>query len=135
MEDLFAALFAAFAEIFFEALFELFCGVIGDLTVRFARGLVAEVRTMPPILASVGYLSFGVIAGSVSVLVFPHPLVHPSRFHGISILVSPLITGLVMSQVGVLLRRRGRQSIRIESFGYGFAFAFGMALIRFLFTQ
>jgi hypothetical protein len=55
--------------------------------------------------------------------------------HGISLLISPLLTGLAMATVGRGVRRRGRAPVRIESFGYGFAFAFAFALVRFLMVR
>jgi hypothetical protein len=73
-----------------------------------------------------GYVLFGL---------FPHPLVHPSRIHGISLLVAPVTTGLMMSCIGSLLRRHDKKVVRIESFGYGFAFAFGMALVRLVLVK
>jgi hypothetical protein len=36
-----------------------------------------------------------------------------------------------MALIGKAMRRRGRTSAKIESFGYGFMFALGMALVRF----
>jgi hypothetical protein len=57
---------------------------------------------------------------------------HPSRLHGVSVIVSPLITGFVMSQLGRLLRNHDREVTPVEGFGYGFVFAFAMALVRFL---
>jgi hypothetical protein len=81
------------------------------------------------------YFLAGVACGTMSVLVFPHPLVHPSRIHGISLVISPLITGSIMSLLGAELRRHGKESVRIESFGYGFTFAFGMAIVRLLFAK
>jgi hypothetical protein len=65
---------------------------------------------------------------------FPHPLVHPSRFPGISVIISPVLAGLGMSFVGSMQRKHNRKVMQVESFGYGFAFAFGMALVRFLFV-
>jgi hypothetical protein len=82
------------------------------------------------VLAALGYVMLGMATGGVSVFLFPHPLIHPSRIHGISLLVSPVLTGLVMSRIGAALRRYGKHPTQIESFGYGFAFAFGMALVR-----
>src|SRR5215813_12330509 len=78
-----------------------------------------------PVLAFVGYFVLGCSAGGFSVIAFRHPIVRPSRFHGISLLISPIATGLVMSAVGALLRRRNLRVTRIESFAYGFAFALG----------
>jgi hypothetical protein len=74
----------------------------------------------------------GLGSGFLSVLLFPHPLVPPSRFHGLSLLISPVVTGLVMGFVGRMTRRRGETPVRIESFAYGFTFAFAFALIRIL---
>jgi hypothetical protein len=39
------------------------------------------------------------------------------------VLASPLITGLIKSQIGLVRRRKGEDAVRIESFGYGFTFA------------
>jgi hypothetical protein len=70
----------------------------------------------------------------VTLAVFPHPLVHRARIHGASLILTPLVTGAVMSGLGALLRKRGKRVVQIESFPYAFAFALGMALVRFLFT-
>jgi hypothetical protein len=102
------------------------------------RAIVTALGTSEPEspwLAGFGYLCLGGIAGGISLLIFPYPLIHPSRFHGISVIVSPVLTGLAMSLMGSVLRRRGKIAMQIESFGYGFAFAFGMALVRFLFVK
>jgi hypothetical protein len=77
----------------------------------------------------------GFVFSFVSVLVLPHPLVHPSKFHGISLLISPVITGIIMSFIGRTVRRRGKTPVQIESFAYGFTFAFAFALIRFLMVR
>jgi hypothetical protein len=108
----------------------------GHLSLSRAIGeAVVNLRPFGPILSTLGYVFLGLISGIVSVFLFPHPLVPRSRFHGVSLVVSPLITGLVMSQVGLAVRRRGRQPAQIEGFRYGFAFAFAMALIRFAFVK
>ncbi len=88
-----------------------------------------------PVVAFIGYWLLGTVIGALSLFVFRRPLVHPSRIHGISLLVSPLITGCLMSLTRSFLRKQKKTVIQLESFGYGFAFAFGMALIRFLFTK
>jgi hypothetical protein len=120
-------------------LFEVFIQVIGEaivaLVVRSIRNVVAESQETSPVLAAAGYLLLGVACGAVSVFFFPHPLIHPSKIHGISLLVSPVITGLIMAQVGLLLRRKDKNAVRIESFWYGFTFALGMAFIRFIFIR
>lgn len=67
----------------------------------------------------------------MSVMIFPHHLIRPSRMYPISLLISPILTGLLMAQIGRTVRKFGRQSVRIESFGYGFIFALAMGLVRF----
>jgi archaellum biogenesis protein FlaJ (TadC family) len=43
-----------------------------------------------------------------------------------------VLTGLGMTGLGYLRRKREEQVIRIDTFLYAFIFAFGMALIRLL---
>src|SRR5580698_10008001 len=122
MEELLGAILAGLAEFLLELIF------------RSLRNLLSD-AILSPIVAYVFYLSLGCAFGAASLLLFPHPIFHPSRLHGISLLISPAITGLVMSQVGAFLRRKGKESVRIESFGYGFTFALGLAIIRLAFVR
>jgi hypothetical protein len=105
-----------------------------DLALRAIAKVFETLRLANPVLASITYVLLGASAGGVSLLVLPHPLVHPSRLHGINLLVSPLVTGLAMSLIGSIVGRQGKKVTQIESFGYGFAFAFGIALVRYLFA-
>jgi hypothetical protein len=118
-----------------ELLLELAGEAILDLALRGIAEVLADSEISSPVLASFGYGLLGVMTGGLSLLVFPHPLVHPSRIHGISLLVNPVIAGVVMSLIGSMLRKRDQKVVQIESFGYGFAFAFGMALLRFFFAK
>jgi hypothetical protein len=135
MDEVFLAVLTAAADLLFEVLFQIVAESIVALIVRSIRNVFEESNAINPILAAIGYMLLGVIFGITSVRLFPHPLFHPSKFHGISLVISPLITGLVMSKVGIILRRSGKQAVRIESFGYGFTFAFGLAIIRFIFVR
>jgi hypothetical protein len=85
-----------------------------------------------PEFALVAYALLGAEAGGLSVLIVAHPVFRSSKFHGVNVLVSPLVTGVVMAFIGSTVRKRGKQITRIESFAYGYAFAFGMALVRYL---
>jgi hypothetical protein len=118
-----------------EFLLELFMTVVLDLVLRAIVKVFETFRFANPVLASASYVLLGALAGGLSLLVFPHPLVHPSRLHGINLLVSPTATGLAMSLIGSMLSHQDKKVTRIESFGYGFAFAFGIALIRYLFAS
>jgi hypothetical protein len=132
MEEALLALLSAAADLLFEVLLQVVLGAIVALIVRSFQNVFEESSSINPGLAAVGYLLLGFAFGTATLFVYPHSVFHPSRFHGISLAISPLVTGLVMSQVGTLLRRKGKQAVRIESFGYGSAFALGWALIRFI---
>ena len=106
-----------------------------SLLARAIGGVFTNFFELNPIAISIGLAMLGAGAGFMSVAVFPHPLVHQSRIHGLSLVLSPLITGLVMSKTGRVLRSQGRKTIRIESFSYGYVFALAMALVRFVMVR
>jgi uncharacterized protein YacL len=135
MEELIIALVAAVAEMLGEALMEVICGFIADIFLRIVRKFHSKLAPFPTAIIVVGYILAGAVFGVVSVLLSPHQITPHTRFHGINLLISPIIVGLVMSYVGVSNRKRERQTVRIESFGYGFVFALGMAIIRFIFVK
>jgi len=134
MGEVLFELLLAFAELFLEVLLEVAGEALLDLAQRALTEVFRPIHLASPVLATVGYALLGALAGGWSLFLFPHPLVHPSRLHGISLLVSPLITGVIMALFGSMLSRHDRKVVRIESFHYGFAFAFGMALIRYFFV-
>jgi hypothetical protein len=135
MDDVFFALLSTVAELLFEVLFQVAVEAVVALVVRSIRNVFDETKAINPILATIGYLLLGSAFGIASLRLFPHPFFQPSKFHGISLVISPVITGLVMSQTGIMLRRKGKQAVRIESFGYGFTFALGLAIIRFILVR
>ena len=135
MEDLILSIILGLLEIFWEAIGEYLLAAIWDLLLR-AIGEVFKTSEAPsPVLASFDYVLLGLLTGGLSLLFLPHRMIHHSRIPGASLIVSPLITGLMMSWTGSFLRRRNKKVTRIESFGYGFAFALGVALVRFLWAK
>ena len=135
MLELLFAFLEVFLEIFFEAAFEFAAEFFGALIWRGVAAVFDASEFKNPLLACIGYAFLGGVAGGLSLLLFPHRLVHPSRVPGLSVVISPVLAGLGMSMVGSTLRKRNKKAMQIESFGYGFAFAFGMALVRFLFAK
>jgi len=119
MLELLFAFLEMFLELFFEAAFEFAAEFIGAIIWRGVAAVFDTSEFKNPLVAGIGYMFLGGVAGGLSLLLFPHPLVHPSRVPGLSVVISPVLAGLV----------------QIESFGYGFAFAFGMAVVRFFFTK
>jgi hypothetical protein len=141
VDELLGAILGAIAEFLLEAFLELIAAAILDLASRALLGLftsLAEAVKDNRALTGFMYALLGVLAGALSLLVLPHPLIHrehPIKFHGISLLISPIIAGLVLSSVGAVMRRWGKKVTPVETFGYGFSFALGMALIRFFFAK
>jgi hypothetical protein len=135
MEDFLLTVFSAIAELVCEVLCEVGLESIVALIARSLHGALDESSASHPAFAAAGYWLLGTVFGVASLLLYPHPLFHRSKLHGISLVISPVITGLVMSRVGTMIRRKGKEPMRIESFGYGFAFALGFAVMRLIFAN
>ena len=129
-------------EVLLQLIFEFFLEFVLQIGIE----LIAEVgfhklaevpwarRTINAGLAVIFYLALGLALGAFTLIIFPHSFIRGSRFHGISLIVTPTLAGLTMAGVGWLRARKGESKIRLDSFAYGFIFAFGMALMRFWFT-
>jgi hypothetical protein len=135
MEELLLALLTGAAELLVEVLVEVAGEAITASIYRFFRKAFDESMAFGPVLAVAGFFVLGVVFGGLSLLLVPHPLVHPSKIHGISLAISPVITGLLMAYAGYIRRRYYHDAFKIESFGFGFTFALGMAIIRFFFVR
>jgi hypothetical protein len=141
VDELLGAILGAIAELLLEAFLEVIAAAVLDLASRVLLDLftsLSEAIKDSRVLTGFMYAVLGLLAGALSVAVLPHPLIHrehPIRFHGISLLVSPIIAGLVLSSVGAVMRRWGKKVTPVETFGYGFSFALGIALIRFFFAK
>jgi hypothetical protein len=88
-----------------------------------------------PAVAILGYMVYGALAGGLSLLAFPHHMVHNSSARLAGLFVIPLLTGLVMGGLGALRRRQDKEVIRLESFVYAFFFALGTALVRLIWAR
>lgn len=122
-------------ELFFEVFLELVAAAIGDLLSRSTAEAIEFPDIANPTLAAAGYLILGAFSGGISVFLFPHAFFPRARYHGVSLIIGPSITGSFMAMIGRFFRSRGRGATRIETFAYGFVFAFGMAAVRFLFAS
>ena len=141
MDELLAAIFGAIAELLLEALIEVIAAIVLDIAstalLPFFTDLSDAVKGSR-VVEGLMYGLLGVAAGGLSLLILPHPLIHPQRpfgFHGISLFISPIIAGLVLSSVGGVMRRCGKNVTPVQTFGYGFTFALGMAATRVFFAK
>jgi hypothetical protein len=135
--ELLGFIFEVFVEVLIQIVFEAGVAAASRAPRRFRFAPFLRVILSPsnPALKTLKFTFLGLCLGAVSLLILPHPLAHSSRFHGISLLLSPVITGIAMGLTGRIVRRRGKTPVQIESFAYGFTFAFAFALIRFLMVR
>jgi hypothetical protein len=135
VEDVIIEVIGMLLEPLLEALFEFLAAAMADMFLRSLGEIFAPPEAQNSFLATLGHAMFGLALGGLSLVVFPYRLVHPSKIHGASLVISPVITGALLSWTGALLRKQGKKAMQIESFGYGFVFALGIALIRFFFAK
>jgi hypothetical protein len=121
-------------EIFFEFLIPLVGEILFDVFLHQLKRVPRLYNTLNVAVTAVMYFGVGLFLGWLSILIFPNAFVRSSRLHGISLLITPVLGGLVMSCIGWIRMRHGSPVVRLETFSLGFIFAFGMALIRLLFT-
>ena len=119
----------------FEVLLEFAVTLLVDLGLHSLKQTTAKREDRNPIFAGIGYALLGLIFGGVSLLIFPDAFARSESFHGINLVISPVLAGLGMAGIGWLLERSGKRRLRLDSFLYGFIFAFPMALVRFFFTS
>jgi hypothetical protein len=122
-------------EVVFEGLLQLFGELLVEIGARSLGETIAPREDRNPILAGLGYATLGLIAGGLSLFIFPDSFVRSETFHGVSVFISPVLAGLGMAGLGWLLERSGQRRLRLDSFAFGFIFALPMAIVRFLFTS
>lgn len=90
-------------------------------------------RYVNPVLATLGQVLIGAAAGGLSLLAVPSRLTEATLFPGVSVILSPLVTGLAMDELGDRWVGRGKEPPALFNFRAGASFAFGMAVVRFLY--
>jgi hypothetical protein len=84
-----------------------------------------------PIMAGATLLLVGAGLGAASWWVWPHRLVRSGPFPGISLILSPLVNGLLADAFGTLRENHGHPRTALATLWGGALFAFGMAGVRF----
>lgn len=123
------------AELLLEGVLYLILEVAGELGLRSLGEPFVAREQRNPFLAGMGYFLFGSALGGLSLLIFPDSFMYSERFHGINLLITPVLAGLGMALIGRLRQRKGQTLLRLDSFIFGYIFALPMALIRFLYTN
>src|SRR5579864_9337135 len=118
MDDIIFGLLSAIFEVLLEGIFEYVLTAFADICLRGLMKVLDLPQSWNSALAAVGYAFLGFAIGGLSLIPFPHPLVHPSKIHGVSLVLSPLIAGLLMSLTGSFLRKQEKRVLQLETFGY-----------------
>jgi len=79
-----------------------------------------------------GWVVIGSVCGVVSGFIFPQRILTPSRLPGVSLVVAPLVSGLLMKAVGDRRREVGKDTTILATFWGGSIFAFTVSAARFL---
>jgi hypothetical protein len=77
----------------------------------------------------------GAIAGGITTLLVPYRVLDTPHLRGASLVLSPLITGIVMKAYGSRRERQGLKPSYVATFWGGALFAFAMAAVRFTFVK
>ena len=85
-----------------------------------------------PVLGAVGLAVVGVSVGAVSFLLHSERVFADPGPRGVSLLVAPLLSGVLMEYVGRSQKRRGRPTPLMASFAGGAFCAFAIAVTRYL---
>ena len=85
-----------------------------------------------PVLSAIGIVLLGAAAGVLASLMWPVRIFQPGPVPGMSLVLSPLITGVVMHRYGEWREDRGQMRSSMATFWGGALFAFSMASVRFL---
>jgi len=123
----------------FEILLEFLLPLIAEIFAELALHKIERVPWMQGtarvIVTAIMYFGVGLVAGFFSLLIFPNAFARSSIVPGISLLITPVLGGVVMSYMAWFRVRTWDRSIRLETFVYGFAFAFAMTLLRLLLAE
>jgi hypothetical protein len=127
-----------------EWLFELLFEIFGEFILQFIFEALAQAglhlfkkperKDFNPALLFVGYAMFGALAGSLSLLLFPHYMLRAHSARVAYLFLAPAIVGAGIAAIGTWRAKRGEDRIGIDRFIYGYAFAFTFALVRFFFA-
>lgn len=127
----------ALFEILLQFLFELLLqGVFELLAEAGFHGLAAPFSKERSAWATaIGHTIWGLIAGGVSLYLFPDAFLRAPGLRLANLAVTPAIAGLVMAQIGRWRDRRGDDILPLDRFGYAFLFALAMTATRYIWAK
>ena len=96
------------AELIFGFILEVLIPIVGEFSVEILVYCLGEPfrarERRNAVLAGIGYYLIGLMLGGVSLLIFPQSFVRSERFHGINLLITPLVSGFGNGRVWAMAR-------------------------------
>jgi hypothetical protein len=89
-------------------------------------------RRAHPILAGVSAFLLGGLIGSITSWLWPVRLFSPGPVRGLSVVVTPILNGILMHWYGTWRERRGSERFFLATFWGGAMFGLGVSLVRLL---
>lgn len=124
LEVLAEALLSGIIELAFDLLF----GLLGES--RLSDDWHRMIKTKLTLAAMLGAM-----VGAISVLVQPRRILPAAPVAGISVVLSPIVAGILMGRYGEWRRSRGSATSLLATFWGGALFALGLASVRFYFLD
>ena len=122
--------------LFFEGLFEFVADLAFSWLFDWLTPPSPEFKASRRLMwAIIGMIAGGALLGGITVAIAPQPLFSPPGFRGASLVLSPLITGLLMKRYGTWRESRRLEHSHFATFWGGALFAFSMASARFYFVM
>jgi hypothetical protein len=118
-----------------DTLIQAFLELFFNLVPASIRHALNDWEDRHPVFQLFGWCLIGAVLGAVSLLLVPRPIFQHTRFHGVSLLLSPLLTGLVMDRFGKSRAAAGKPRLPLATFQNGASFGAGFAIVRLLSTR
>jgi hypothetical protein len=123
-------------EIILTAIWEIALQMSGELLLELGFQTVGESfrrrSRAHPVLAGTGVAIMGATAGLITSWLLPSRILQPSPIRGVSLVVSPVVTGALMEGYGRWRQRRDGDRSFVATFWGGALFALSMSLVRLL---
>jgi uncharacterized membrane protein YeaQ/YmgE (transglycosylase-associated protein family) len=113
-----------------ELLLQLVVEALAQAGVHVVRHPDRPPREYSPWVIAVGYLLFGLIAGALSLWLFPDYLIRSTAGRIAYLVLGPVAAGAAVAAIGLWRSKRGVPRYGIDRFAYGYLFALSFALLR-----
>ena len=115
-----------------EIALEIIIPLIAEFFSENISGYLFKHKTANKFLALFGYTILGGLFGFLSYLIYPKRIINTGSLSGISLVVSPLIVGLIMKKWGKRRINSKKNITALATFLGGALFAFSYSLVRLL---